>query len=94
MTKGIVIYYSQTGNTKRIAEAITAGMKKAIEECNMKTLKEVTAEDLTRYDLIGLGYPTWSSKEPPNVRAFIEQTIALEGKHIFISVRMEPDLPV
>lgn len=84
MTKGIVIYYSQTGNTKRIAEAITAGMKKAIEECNMKTLKEVTAEDLTRYDLIGLGYPTWSSKEPPNVRAFIEQTIALEGKHIFI----------
>lgn len=84
MTKGIVVYYSQTGNTKKVAEAITAGMKKTIEECDMRALKEITPEGLSRYDLIALGYPTWSSKEPPNVRAFIERTIALEGKHIVI----------
>jgi flavodoxin/NAD-dependent dihydropyrimidine dehydrogenase PreA subunit len=84
VAKGIVVYYSQTGNTKKIAEAITAGMKKTIEECEIRPLKEVTAEDLSKYDLISLGYPTWSSKEPPNVRAFIEQTISLEGKHIFV----------
>jgi flavodoxin/Fe-S-cluster-containing hydrogenase component 2 len=84
VTKGIVVYYSQTGNTKKVADAITAGIKTIIKDCDMRTLKGLTAEDLSEYELIALGYPTWSSREPPNVRAFIEQIVSLEGKHIFV----------
>lgn len=84
MARGIVVFYSQTGNTKKVADEITAGMKEVIGECDIGSLKRVTAEDLSGHDLIGLGYPTWSSKEPPNVRTFIEQITSLEGKHIFV----------
>ncbi len=94
MTKCIVVYYSQTGNTKKVANATTAGMKEVVKNCAMLTLKEVTTKELSKYDLIGLGYPTWSSKEPPNVREFIEQLPFLEGKHVFIFSTTEPGQPV
>ncbi|MFC1533024.1 EFR1 family ferrodoxin [Thermodesulfobacteriota bacterium] len=84
MTKSIVVYFSQTGNTKKIAEAIRSGMIRTMGECDISTLKTIGVKDLIKYDLIGLGYPTWSSKEPPNVRTFVEQMVFMEGKHIFV----------
>jgi len=56
MKKSMVIYFSQTGNTKKIAEAITSGIKRANEACEISILKTVNARDLRKYDLIGLGY--------------------------------------
>jgi len=82
--KSIVIYYSQTGNTKKIAEAIHAGMSELSEECDIARLQDVNAEGLTRYDLIGLGAPVWHRREPANVMEFIEFAMnSLEGKHSF-----------
>ena len=83
MIKSIVIYFSQTGNTKKIAEAIQRGIIESIGECDISSLKTISVKDLIKFDLIGLGYPTWSSKEPPNVRSSIEQMDFPEGKHIF-----------
>ena len=57
--KGIVVYYSATGNTKKIARAIHAGMKQHIEECDIATIKEIAPGDLSSYDLIGIGSPLW-----------------------------------
>jgi flavodoxin len=37
--KSIVIYYSWTGNTKQIAEAIYSGMKELSEECDIARLQ-------------------------------------------------------
>jgi len=83
MSKGIVIYFSQSGNTKKIAEAIHKGIHASLGDCDLIRLKDVSQKDLATYDLIGLGYPTWSSKEPPNVRAFVNEIVSLEGKHVF-----------
>ena len=80
--KGIVVYYSQTGNTKKIAHALHEGMRQVIEECDIAKLKEVSPQELIGYDLIGLGSPWWS-KLPPNVTAFIDGMASLEGKHAF-----------
>jgi ferredoxin len=83
MTKSMVVYFSQTGNTKKIAEAIHRGLEGFAGECALTTLRAVSPNELAMYDLIGLGYPTWSSREPPNVRAFVDRMVSLEGKHIF-----------
>jgi flavodoxin/NAD-dependent dihydropyrimidine dehydrogenase PreA subunit len=83
MSKAIIIYFSQSGNTKKIAEAIHRGMLGTLANCDLSRLKDVSPKDVARYDLIGFGYPTWSSKEPPNVRAFANQIDSLEGKHVF-----------
>ena len=82
--KSLIVYFSQTGNTKIIAEAIHAGMSELSNQCDIARLQDVDTEDLTGYDLIGLGAPVWHRREPVNVMNFIEYTMnTLEGKHGF-----------
>jgi len=81
--KGIVIYYSQTGNTKKIAQAIHVGIKQVIQACDIASLKEISKRDLIEYNLIGIGAPTWRRRAPANVEAFIEGMSPSEGKHGF-----------
>ncbi len=81
--KTLIIYYSQTGNTKKVAHAIQRGISQTTADCEISPVKEVTPRDLERYDLIGLGTPVWDGAETPNVRRFIESIRSQEGRHIF-----------
>lgn len=81
--KVIIVHYSQTGNTKKVAEAIHAGISPLAETCDIGTVKEVGPQDLADYDLIGLGAPVWGGREPEVVTAFIEKVPSLEGKYGF-----------
>jgi len=81
--KSIVIYDSHTGNTKKIAEAIRAGMSQTGEQCDIARLKDVAPQDLAGYDLIGMGSPVINTRELPNVTDFIESMESLDGKHSF-----------
>jgi ferredoxin len=83
MIKGIVIYYSQTGNTKKIARAIHTGMNQGEVQCDIARLKDVNPRELTGYDLIGLGSPVIHARELPNVTQFISSIKGLDGKHAF-----------
>lgn len=83
--KAIVIYYSQTGNTKKIAQAIHAGMSQTVEQCDLVRIQDVNPGILGDYDLIGLGSPVINFKEPGNIRDFIEWAMgAADGKHGFV----------
>ncbi|MGI5971865.1 MAG: flavodoxin domain-containing protein [Oscillospiraceae bacterium] len=82
--KAIVIYYSQTGNTKKIAQVIARGIEKENKQCDLIRFQDVTYENLVPYDLIGIGTPVWGSCPTLNVVDFIEkmpETFA--GKHVF-----------
>lgn len=82
--KSIVIYYSQTGNTKRIAQAIQEGIKRQTGQCDIARLKEIKPEDWVNYDLIGIGSPIWSSCPTTNVIYYIKRLPpAVKGKHAF-----------
>jgi flavodoxin/NAD-dependent dihydropyrimidine dehydrogenase PreA subunit len=81
--KSIVVYYSQSGNTRKIAKAIQAGMGRVIKESDIAALKEISPKDLVKYDLIGLGSPVWGYKETPNMTAFINDIAGVKGKHAF-----------
>lgn len=81
--KGIVIYHSITGNTKKIAQAIYAGMRQTGEACSIAKIKDITLQDLSSYDLIGLGSPVMYFRELHNVTNFIESMRNVEGKHSF-----------
>ena len=81
--KSIVIYYSQTGSTQKIAEAIRDGIGEHMP-CDIARLQDVNTDDLAEYDLIGLGAPVWHRREPANVMHLIEFTMnAVEGRHAF-----------
>ena len=82
--KSIVIYSSLSGNTKKIAEAIHAGMSQSGEQCDIAKIKEINTQDLVGYDLIGLGSYILNIREPANVTDFIQDTMrSAEGKHAF-----------
>ena len=83
MIKSIVVYYSQSGNTKKIAQAIHEGISKQGEPCEIARLRDVDPLDLAKYDLIGLGSPVIHARELPNVTYFINYMKGLDGRHAF-----------
>jgi flavodoxin/NAD-dependent dihydropyrimidine dehydrogenase PreA subunit len=80
--KCVVIYFSQTGSTEKIAKAIHEGVKKAAGNCDILKIKDANPRRLYEYDLIGLGSPAFGP-EPENVRNFINDMRFVGGKHIF-----------
>jgi flavodoxin len=65
--KVLVTYLSQTGNTKKVADAIFGEIKGDKE---MKTLE--TTSDLNGYDLAFVGFPVWSSGPAEPAKKFLE----------------------
>lgn len=80
--KSIVIYFSQTGNTEKIARAIKNGVSKLTGHCDIVKMQEANPKRLYEYDLIGLGSPV-IGRVPGNVNIFIKELRFLGGKHIF-----------
>lgn len=78
----LIIYYSQTGNTQKIARAIRDGQREAGHQVTLKFLKDVTYDELAGYDLIGFGSPIWYEMTP-NLRKFVEGMPDLTGKTAF-----------
>jgi ferredoxin len=82
--KSVVIYYSQSGNTKKIGQALQKGIIQLTGQCDIARVKEIKPEELAKYDLIGIGAPTWSSCPSPIVIYYIKNLPAtLKGKHFF-----------
>src|SRR5512139_2323028 len=78
--KSIIIYFSLTGNTKKVAHAIHNGINQSVEPCDIAALKETDSSRLAGYDLIVFGSPVWGGV-PSNVTRFINTMPSLKGKH-------------
>jgi flavodoxin/NAD-dependent dihydropyrimidine dehydrogenase PreA subunit len=78
--KCAIIYFSQTGNTEKIAKAIQSGVKQSAGHCDIFKIKEANPRRLYEYDLIGLGSPVFNVE---NVWDFINNMRFVGGKHIF-----------
>ena len=81
-----IIYFSQTGNTEKVARAIARGLHKAGYPLQLTRLEEAIKVDLGRFDLIGLGTPVFYYKEPFNVKDFIKGLPSLKGKYAFLFI--------
>ncbi len=84
MAKGIVVYYSRTGNTQEMAELITEGMNEGGLSTECKSVDQVKAEDLVNYEALVFGSPTYYGHMAGDIKELFDQTIshhgALDGK--------------
>ncbi len=66
LMKTIIIYWSKTGNTEKVARAIQAGLAETGAEVTLSTVAEAASVDFFAYDLICIGFPSyqWSPPEP------------------------------
>jgi flavodoxin/ferredoxin len=82
--KTLLIVFSQTGNTRKIACCIGESIRKETGHCDIIEMAEVDKGSLGTYDLIGLGCPVFYFQEPLNVRSFIQSLPVLMGQHWFL----------
>ena len=80
MAKGIVIYYSKSGNTKKMAEIIAKSMNEAELPTECKPVNDVKADDLLDYDAIVIGSPTYYGQMAAPIKQLIDDTVAFHGK--------------
>jgi flavodoxin len=73
--KSLVIYYSESDNTGKLARAIASRL--GIEERRIETVKP---EEAASYDLIFIGTPVHGYRPNPEVTRFIEAMPRLPGK--------------
>lgn len=71
--RGCVIYFSQTGNTRQMAETIQETLAALTGSCALVRLEDADPLLVERYDLIGLGAPAFYFREPYNVQKFLEE---------------------
>ena len=69
----LIIYYSETGNTKKIANAIQEEMISQEFNSSMKHLNEVAIEELNNYDLVFLGSACHDSDLTVPVKRILEK---------------------
>jgi len=80
----LLIFFSQTGGTERIAYKIQEGILNSDNNCDIIEMKKAENSYLNNYDLIGIGTPTFYYREPINVKNFIQKMKKVGGKHCFI----------
>lgn len=70
--KALIIYYSETGNTKKVAEAIERGVRKQGLKTTVLNVTEALNEDYYDYDLVCFGSPVRHALPPPPVMHLIQ----------------------
>jgi flavodoxin/Fe-S-cluster-containing hydrogenase component 2 len=80
--RSCIVYFSQTGNTEKIAKRVQAGVIAAAGNCDLLELRDADPKRLYKYDLIGIGSPVFRW-EPLNVSKFVNKMWSVGGKHAF-----------
>lgn len=81
MDKVYVVYWSGTGNTKAMAEAIGKGIEAAGKEAAVFTVSEANIDDLKGANCFALGCPSMGMEvlEEEEMEPFVEKVEAFAG---------------
>lgn len=80
MGKAIVIYYSRSGNTKKMAELISESINKEGVEAALKEIKDVKAEELLKYDAVVIGSPTYYGTMASDIKKLLDDSVEFHGR--------------
>lgn len=83
MKQILVLYYSRTGNTERMAKAVAEGAR-INDDVNVELSYHVDPEDLSLFDAIIVGTPTYHHEMAVDFKNLFEEAaakgISLKGK--------------
>ena len=72
----IIIYWSKSGNTEKVALAIQEGLQEAGADILLKRVEDVGDVDFFDYDLVCIGFPSYQWSPPPAMVKFLNDTFA------------------
>jgi NAD(P)H dehydrogenase (quinone) len=81
MPKVLVVYYSRSGNTKKMAELVAEGVRKQESiEVEVKPVQECRVEELLDADGIVVGSPTYYGSMASELKKLLDDSIKFHGK--------------
>jgi flavodoxin/ferredoxin len=79
-----IVYFSQTGNTRKVAETASDVFRETGSSVRCISLQKASAQDMVNSDLLGVGTPCFSSQAPTPVKKFLQELPPLDGKQAFV----------
>ncbi len=84
MKKVLVVYYSRSGNTEKMAKMIAEELSKKNVAVDLKKVEEVNVDRLPEYDGYIIGSPNYFGTMAAEVKKFIDESVKyyrkIEGK--------------
>ena len=80
MANVLIVYYSRSGNTRKMAESIAAGIKNEAVEVDIRDVKDVTPADLKAFAAIVVGSPTYYGSMAADIKRLFDESIKVHGK--------------
>ena len=80
MAKGIVVYYSRSGNTKLMAEIISKAMNDEGLPTECKNVEDVKIGNLFDYDAIVVGSPTYYGHMAGPIKQMFDDLVGRHGQ--------------
>jgi NAD(P)H dehydrogenase (quinone) len=80
MAKALVTYFSKTGNTEKMAKKIAETFSEKNIEVDLTEVTQVEAKNLTQYDAIIIGSPTYYGSMAWQIKKLIDESVVLHGQ--------------
>ena len=81
MAKVLIVYYSRSGNTEKMAEVVKEGLDEVSGiDVEMKKVAETTPDDLVEADGIVMGSPTYYGTMASELKKLIDESVKHHGK--------------
>jgi NAD(P)H dehydrogenase (quinone) len=79
-----IVYFSQTGQTRKVAEAMATGLRKKKHTVCVSAIQDIDPSDIKKCDLLGVGSPCFESQAPSAVKTWIHTWPAIQDKPAFV----------
>lgn len=80
LAKILICYYSRSGNTKKMAYLIQKGVMEEDVDVDTLDVKDVSVDDLKKYDGIVIGSPTYYGGPASQIKDLLDKSIKYHGK--------------
>src|SRR3989338_6615922 len=80
MARVLIVYYSKTGHTEKMAEAVEEAVKQEGVEVVRKKVEDTQVDELLNYDGIIIGSPTYYGIMAWPIKKLIDESVKFHGK--------------
>ncbi len=80
MSKVLIVYYSRTGNTERMANIIAEAIKENNIDVECKKVENTDPKELLDVDGVVIGSPTYYGTMAAEIKKFIDDSVKYHGK--------------
>jgi NAD(P)H dehydrogenase (quinone) len=80
MARILVVYYSRTGNTEKMAKFIAAHLKNHNNDVHLKKVQDTKPGDFRDVDGIVIGSPTYYGSMAAEVKKLLDDSVSIHGR--------------